>query len=313
MKAIARVAAQHSSEWKPIHAAVMGCLVAHRNRRTEQCSPRRKDIAAHCGVSERTIDRVIAQLEEWGAIRRHQLKALSSREFRPAQYTFLFSLPQADSAQHVEDPGGKTVDQEEPCDKFGGAVRQNEGGPCDKNDTAIRKEAFKILSSKEQSEKGVPSKFSHSKLQPPTPDCPDCHGNGWKMIESGKAAERCECTRLAPEGFGFYVAGRGATVDDLREMGLTEEEAKAQVAHHRELEAAKNELIESHSQPQPSYTQQDFDERDWRKLQKEIDSMREASIGSAEQTQPVAFFRRACERAGISTRRGHELYAKMLA
>jgi hypothetical protein len=358
VKAIARVAAQHRSEWKPIHAAVMGCLIAHRNRRTEQCSPHRKDIAAHCGVSERTVDRIVDQLKEWGAIERQQLRALSSQRFRTAQYTFLFNLPEPPA---VEEPTGKIVDGSEektgPCDKINRAVRQNQGEPCDIQVSHGNKEEAKDLKLIEQSEKG-------NRENPPfcvkpedptsgvgvwvqTPECPECQGNGWKMIDG--AATRCGCTRSgnkpaagceprpesrsavqgpfppsstptertveAEEIADFQVAGLGATVADMVSWGLTGEEALAQYNWHRLIEAEKDRLSArpATNDRRRRYTQADFDERDWRKLQKEIDRLRQSGIGSAHETDPLAFFRRACERAGISTGRGNELYRKMLA
>src|SRR6202034_3067995 len=94
VKAIARLAREHRDEWKPLHTAVMGCLLAHRNRRSGRCFPERRLIAAHCNVSESTIDRAIAQLVTWRAIERQQPRAVSSQQFRESQYSFLFELPQ---------------------------------------------------------------------------------------------------------------------------------------------------------------------------------------------------------------------------
>lgn len=130
-------------EWKPLHTAVMGCLLAHHNRHTGHCWPERRLLAAHCNVSERTIDRALAQLTAWGAIERQQPKGVSSQQYRPTQYVFLFTLPQfvnslVDSAVN---PG---VTGDEPCDKFAGAVRQNGQEPCDKIEGPIRKEG-KVL------------------------------------------------------------------------------------------------------------------------------------------------------------------------
>lgn len=61
----------------------------------------------------------------------------------------------------------------------------------------------------------------------------------------------------------------------------------------------------------PQFSQTDFDERDWRLLQRQMNNLSEACVGSS--TEDGTGFRKACERAGISTRRGKELYKKMLA
>ena len=119
-----RVAAEHRSEWKPLHTAVMSCLLAHRNRRTGDCYPRREVIAAFSNASVRTVDRAMLQLAFWGVIEREQPKAVSSGEFRPAQYTFLFPLSASEEGSN-ESPN--------PCDKIGGTVRQKQASPCDKN------------------------------------------------------------------------------------------------------------------------------------------------------------------------------------
>lgn len=62
-----------------------------------------------------------------------------------------------------------------------------------------------------------------------------------------------------------------------------------------------------------NYRQADFDARDWRKLQREVALMREATIGGRERVDPDTFFRMACERAGISEARGEQLYGRMVA
>jgi hypothetical protein len=138
VKAISRLAAQRGPEWKPIHTAVMGCLLAHRNRRTGSCFPERRLLAAHCNVKERTIDRVLAQLTEWGAIERHQLRTVSSQKFREAQYTFLFELPSI--GENPSESGDKNcANKPSRATNSGGAVRQKQAEPCDKNGGLIRK------------------------------------------------------------------------------------------------------------------------------------------------------------------------------
>ena len=62
----------------------------------------------------------------------------------------------------------------------------------------------------------------------------------------------------------------------------------------------------------PVFGQGDFDARDWRKLQRELSNMREASIGARGRADPETFFRVACERAGISVIRGEQLYGRMV-
>ena len=128
MKAIARFAAHRGKDWKPRHAAVLGCLLAHRNRRTNLCRPGNPVIAAHCGISERTVERVIDELEEWGAFTKEKLRAVSSGRFGPLQYTFLFSLPhdtQVSGGPHDKKPGHHTTKNEV-------TMRQNQG--CNKEE-----------------------------------------------------------------------------------------------------------------------------------------------------------------------------------
>lgn len=135
VKAITRLAARHGRDWKPIHTAVMGCLLAHRNRRSGHCWPRRKDIAAHCNVSQRTIDRAMARLTAWGAIERQQPKAVSSGTFRPSQCTFLFELPLSELPQSVEKPCGL---EEKNCENPPKPCAKNEGSRAPKTGVAVR-------------------------------------------------------------------------------------------------------------------------------------------------------------------------------
>ena len=122
VKAISRLAAKHGRQWKPLHTAVMGCLLAHRNRRSGYCWPRRKDIAGYCNISERTVNRIVAQLAGWGVIERQQPRAVTTRAYGPAQYAFLFELPQSELPQPglpqpVEKPCANPENSSEPWDK----------------------------------------------------------------------------------------------------------------------------------------------------------------------------------------------------
>jgi hypothetical protein len=89
VKSVSRFARENSAKWKPIHSAIVGCLMAHTNKQSGLCCPSRKLIAEHCNVSERTVDRAISQLREWGAIKTVRLK-LQEKVYGPAQYTLLF-------------------------------------------------------------------------------------------------------------------------------------------------------------------------------------------------------------------------------
>ena len=122
VKAISRLATQRGAEWKPLHTAVMGCLLAHRNRGTGHCWPDRRTIAKYCNVSERTVDRTLSQLVAWGAIEKQQPKAMAGGHFRPRQFTFLFSLPVGQSC--VSRPRDKAVSHGRET-KSGSTVRQN--------------------------------------------------------------------------------------------------------------------------------------------------------------------------------------------
>jgi hypothetical protein len=164
VKAISRLVREHRAEWKPLHTAVMNCLLAHRNRRSGSCFPERKLMAAHANVSERTVDRALAQLVAWGAIEREQPRAVSGQQFRQVQYSFLFELPQAadivcesEEKSCAKQPGRAT--------KSGGAVRQNRGEPCDKIDGAIRKEGKDLMQGKGGSNTTPPRNFSQDSRQ----------------------------------------------------------------------------------------------------------------------------------------------------
>ena len=118
VKRVTRWAAQRGAEWKMIHTAVISCLLAHCNRQTGHCWPARKAIAAYCHVSERTVDRAIVKLIEWGAIKKQQPRGVSTGHFGSRQYVFLFELPAAK-------PGDKKGGHRET--KRGVTVRQNGG------------------------------------------------------------------------------------------------------------------------------------------------------------------------------------------
>ena len=96
VKRVTRVATERGPAWKSIHTAVLSCLLAHRNHKTGHCWPARAVIARFCRSSERTVDRAIAKLIEWGAIERQQPRALAGGTFAPVQYAFLFELPPCD-------------------------------------------------------------------------------------------------------------------------------------------------------------------------------------------------------------------------
>lgn len=89
VKSVSRFAREHAGEWKPIHSSLIACLQAHRNPQSGRCCPSRRLMAEYCNVSERTIDRAIAQLRSWGAIRSAQLRAVG-RPYAMVQYTLLF-------------------------------------------------------------------------------------------------------------------------------------------------------------------------------------------------------------------------------
>ena len=114
LKAVNRFAAQHP-EWRPIHTAVIGCLLAHRHPHSKQCTPSRRLVAESCGTSERTVDRAIAQLKSWGAIKTSQLK-LFGNSWGPAQYTFLFELPPTATAMANADRHSRSPKSAFPSD-----------------------------------------------------------------------------------------------------------------------------------------------------------------------------------------------------
>jgi hypothetical protein len=217
VKVISRLAAQHGREWKPVHTSVMDCLLAHRNRRTGDCRPHRRTIAAHCNVSERTIDRALEQLVAWGAIDRLQPKAVASRQFRAAQYVFLFEIPQpVENLCESEDKS--CANQPEPCAKIEGgratkstgAVRQNRGA---------NKEEAKDLEGKDQ-KRGSPrlSEFSQKDF-----DERDLRkmAEAWRYLAERVSPERTRGSGMTPREM-FEVACELAGITIARGIELEE-------------------------------------------------------------------------------------------
>jgi hypothetical protein len=140
----------------------------------------------------------------------------------------------------------------------------------------------------------------------------------WGLLHSGQI-RAVASGKVGPAQYVFHfnlpqsVEEKGGPSD---KKCLTVRQNRTRNKEEARRSKAKRTGAEERRPPQ-NYTQQDFDERDWRKLQREIDLMREAGVGSAEaadaESHQVALFRIACERAGISTRRGKELYRRMLA
>lgn len=91
VKSVSRFVREHASEWRPIHSALVGCLLAHRNNRSQRCCPSRASLAKHVNVSERTVDRAMAQLRAWGAIEMTQPRLLSG-QMGPRQYTLALAF-----------------------------------------------------------------------------------------------------------------------------------------------------------------------------------------------------------------------------
>lgn len=325
VKAITRFAKQHGSDWKPVHTAVLQGLLAHRNRRTGRCFPERRLLAANCNVSESTIDRTIAQLTAWGAIERQQPRALSSQQFREAQYTFLFELPQT-AENPCELPRKNCADQTSRASNFGGAVRQNPGEPRVTNSGAVRqnrgpnKEEVKDLEVKDplQSEKGEAPPPDEIFQVVASPELQKMHDEFWEEMEESqkqwdalpkgqRLTQTMDQIRAARQGNGnahndpcyeeeqvFFLAIAG--------LSITEDEARRLLA---------GEGYNAPTPAKPCYTQRDFDERDWRKLNRELDLIRNASVGDGSSGE--ARFKVACQRAGISPRRGYELWERMMA
>jgi hypothetical protein len=277
VKAITRFAAQHPAEWKPLHTAVLQGLLAHRNRRTGRCFPERRLLAAHCNVSERTIDRTLDQLTAWGAIERQQPRAVTSQQFREVQYVFLFELPQA--AENACDSQEKScADQPGRATKSRRAVRQNHAEPCDKNGRAVRqnrganKEEGKDLEGKDQIQR------ERGSDRPPRSE-PSLNQT-LRGTDDGRTQSRCQTC--------------GAQL-------------------WRRLDGKGLICYQCPNVTKPQYEQRDFDERDWRKLNHEIAMLQEASVGNWSKDSGEERFKVACQRAGISPRRGYELWGKMMA
>ena len=119
----------------------------------------------------------------------------------------------------------------------------------------------------------------------------------------------------------------GMTAAEFREVARanhwTEEEITAQLDYAAGAEGERSRLVAELPGNWPTaplgpgahgYTQADFDERDWRKLQKEIAALEAFGIRSGDKTESerLALLRRACARAGISIRRANELHERML-
>jgi hypothetical protein len=138
VKAISRLAAKMGAEWKPLHSSILGCLLAHRNRHSGNCWPKRRLIAAHSNVSERTVDRAIEQLVRWGALARQQPRA-AGQQFLEAQYSFLFEIPTA-VENRCEFEVKSCANHPAPCDKITVGRAPNSAAPCDKIEGVIRKE-----------------------------------------------------------------------------------------------------------------------------------------------------------------------------
>jgi len=134
VKAVARKVRQLGDAWKPLHAAVLSCLYAHRNRRGLAWPPQSLT-ADFTNVDKKTVARATDDLIAWGLIARKQPRALSSGEFQNTQYTFLF--PVADE-ERVENPADGSVCPISPEDNFASAGGQKPGSPEDKNRDAIR-------------------------------------------------------------------------------------------------------------------------------------------------------------------------------
>lgn len=151
VKSVSRFVQEHARAWRPIHSAILGCLLAHRNHQSQRCDPSRALLAQHCNVSERTIDRAVAQLRAWGAIATSQPRMVG-RNFARTQYTLLFE--QAEGA-----PCDKAVSLSA-RDNGDASVRQKPGVACDSSvrqtacDKAVSTEAFESRSSIEAQEEG---------------------------------------------------------------------------------------------------------------------------------------------------------------
>jgi DNA-binding transcriptional MocR family regulator len=201
----------------------MACLLAHHNRRTRHCWPHRRDIAAYCGVSERTVNRVMAKLTAWGAIERQQPRAVSSQQFRPAQYTFLFPLPQPEQ-KSCESEEKNCENQPEPWAKNGGSrgpkMGVAVGHSCDpRNKERRERSKGKDLRERAQSQ-NPPPRFSQ-------PDFNERDlrkwSNAWREVFKHNAEGRTMCSGMSVrEVFetACTMAGvtieRGLELDELR-------------------------------------------------------------------------------------------------
>jgi hypothetical protein len=230
VKAIRRLVLEYGSQWRPVHAAVMACLLAHRNRRSGNCWPHRKDVAEYCNVSLSTVDRALARLTAWGAIERMQPRAVSSQQFRPAQYTFLFPLPQ--SVQKACESEDKTCEnQPEPCVKTGGSRASKQGGAVRHLGDARNKEVRERSKGKDLKGKGSPrgedyeiAKSRNSK-QPAWRDERDLRmwAMAWRKLAKRDASGATACAGMSPRQIfeaACSIAGvtiaRGLELDKLR-------------------------------------------------------------------------------------------------
>ena len=86
VKTVIALAQQHQEKWKPLHTAILDCLLAHRNPQSGKCCPSQEVIASHSNAGMRTVQRAIAELEIWGIISASQL-----RRTAPNQYEINFA------------------------------------------------------------------------------------------------------------------------------------------------------------------------------------------------------------------------------
>jgi hypothetical protein len=283
-RAITRQAALHAGKWQPIHSAILAYLKAHHNRRTGECFPDRDKIAAFCNVHPRTVDRQIARLRSWGLIEpRQERKRSANGTYEVTQYKLLFDeTPGDDIDTPGGNPAGKAVDpavekdmpRDNPCDKPPDKPRDICAG-------AIRKEAFEASEAVEAREI-------------------------YKAGEAGGSGETSDSENLPPADSEMFLVRPS---EELRQMH-DEFRAEMEESEREWASLSKGQrLVRT-----PTYTQRDFDERDWRKLNQEINMLRESNLGlSGTGGGGEERFKVACQRAGISVRRGYEIWEKMMA
>jgi hypothetical protein len=217
VKTISRLAAKHGRQWKPLHTAVMGCLLAHRNRRSGYCWPRRKDIAGYCNISERTVNRIVAQLAGWGVIERQQPRAVTTRAYGPAQYAFLFELPQSvdNPCENPNEPWAKNAQSRGPkmpravgqsCDPRNKERRERSEGKDLKGKGALPSQQFSRFSQTDFDERDLRkmAKAYEQLLRRNSEGW--CRGSGMTVRQMFEYA--CECA-------GVTIA-RGLELEELR-------------------------------------------------------------------------------------------------